>query len=148
MQVDKINTFIVSLEKILAEKVSLAVTRLAMSPYKPMMNDEFDVMVIIPVTSVGIDRIVYYFPERTARELAKDMFFGLEVTDEELINSAISELFYRITTNVSKLDPSIIINDAPVTRKAEIMKDEESLYGITIDFSTPPGAFRMCVLNR
>lgn len=148
MNVDRINAFLVALERVMDEKLKLPVTRRAMQPYQPLASSDFHLMVLITVSSPGLARIVYYLPRKTARGLAREMFFGLDVTDEQLLQTAIMELFYRITAQATDFHPELRINDAPVIRKAELLPDEELFVGLTLEFQTPVGCFRMCALNR
>ena len=147
MNVQEINAFIFSIEKVFSENIKLSIKRNNLSPYSPVDISRYSLMINIKVISKGIDRIVYYFPELTAKNISCEMFFGLDITDKTLIHSAIVELFYRITTTATNFKKDILINTPPEIKNISKMGDEDKLYGITIDFSSRFGPFIMSVLD-
>jgi len=148
MNVEEINAFILSVEQVFNENIKLSIKKDKLNSYVPIDISNYETMIKIKVSSKGIDRMVYYFPKETAKNIACEMYFGLEITDEKLIYSAIVELFYRITTIATKYKNDILINDPPDIEKVSLMGDEKLLYGVTINFVSAFGSFVMCVLDK
>lgn len=148
MNAERINAFLVALERVLDEKLKLAVKKTGMAQYSPLELSHYHLMVLITVSTPGLSRILYYFPQKTAHQLAREMFFGLEITDEQLVQTAVMELFYRITAQATEYQSDLRVNDAPIVRKSEILPDEEQFTGLTLNFETPAGPFLMCALDR
>lgn len=148
MKAERINAFLVALERVMDEKLKIPVKKTGLAPYQSLESSHYHLMVLVAISTPGLSRIIYYFPRQTAHQLAREMFFGLEITDEQLVQTAIMELFYRITSQATEFQPDLRVNDAPVVRKAELLPDEEQFSGLTLTFETPAGPFLMCALDR